>query len=153
VYDLVAKVGSPKFDEEGLLAVIKDVQSQYNGAEKSYITGFSAGGNTTWIMTLYHPDLLAGVAFSSGSYSGRGIFSELVSQAPERETLPIMFFEGALYASIKENYTRFQTVKSIAENGGFHNITYQVTPGVGHAWQLEKTFSYFADLHFQSQGL
>jgi pimeloyl-ACP methyl ester carboxylesterase len=49
------------WDEEGLLAILRDLGQDVALERKVYLTGFSGGGHLAWWMTLRHPDLLAGV--------------------------------------------------------------------------------------------
>lgn len=61
------------FDEEGILNAIKDVQALASCEEKFFITGFSGGGNPTYLFVFKHPGLLAGAVPCCANFSGQGI--------------------------------------------------------------------------------
>jgi pimeloyl-ACP methyl ester carboxylesterase len=69
--DVVAKVGGEglfpdvrtriKWDEEGIIAILKDLGYGPGLPGRVYFTGFSGGGFLSWCMILRHPELFAGV--------------------------------------------------------------------------------------------
>ena len=62
-----------KFDEEGILAILKDIRKLYHGEEKVYIAGFSSSTHVAYLMLMNHPELLKGVVINSGGFAGRGV--------------------------------------------------------------------------------
>jgi hypothetical protein len=43
---------------DGLTHIISDVQNEYNGEDKYFITGFEPGAHTVWQMTFQHPEII-----------------------------------------------------------------------------------------------
>lgn len=60
------------WDEEGLLAVLDDVQERFNAEERIYITGFSGGGNLTYLMVFKHPDRVNGAVPACANFTQPG---------------------------------------------------------------------------------
>lgn len=125
-----------KFDEEGLLAILKDVGAQLGGEPKCFITGFSGGGNLTWRMVFGHPDLLRGAAPACANFANPGT----ISTAEERRTLPIRAFQGD-----KDEYldgkaangvnlnAEWERAKKACDDNGYTKVERRMLPGVGHS--------------------
>jgi poly(3-hydroxybutyrate) depolymerase len=57
------------WDEAGLLALLEDVATRYQGQKRIYITGFSGGGNLTYLMIFKHPDRVNAAAPACANFS------------------------------------------------------------------------------------
>lgn len=134
------------FDEEGLLAVLADVQRDYAGDARIFISGFSGGGNLCWRMVFGHPDLLAAAAPACPNFATAGT----VSTAPERETLPIKVFQGDKDEYLKgvnggpglEN--QWLGARQALDANGFKGCTRVLLPGVGHSSCIKEVLDFFA---------
>lgn len=98
-----------KFDSEGIMAIVKDVQSLYHGEAKFYLTGFSASTHIAYVFLFVHPELLKGVVVNSGMFAGRGVDENHIPllNSPERANLEILFTIGANdphYETYMENW-------------------------------------------------
>jgi hypothetical protein len=56
------------WDEDGVLAILKDLQTELDAERRIYVSGFSAGAKLTYHMTLTRPAMLAGVATVCGNF-------------------------------------------------------------------------------------
>ena len=85
-----------KFDSDGIMAILKDVQKLHHGEDKVYITGFSSSTHVAYMMLFTHPELLKGVIINSGVYLGRGVDEAHIPlmNSPERVNLPIKYIVG-----------------------------------------------------------
>lgn len=126
-----------KFDEEGLLAALKDVQEQFGGKDKFFITGFSGGGNLTWRMVFGHPDKVRGAAPACGNFGNPG---KINTTAPERAEVIIHAFQGEKdqYLDGKGNKpvnlnNEYAHAERLCKQHGFTNIKRTMLPGVGHS--------------------
>ena len=143
VWNDVARTSAEQFDEQGVLAIVDDVEQIYHGQHSFFITGWSAGGHLTWRMIFTHPDRLAGAVLAGANYAGRGITA--VSDVPERERLPIKALQGdhdPLLAALNEQWSR---AKQLADQHGYQNISRDVIAG-GHSPFPDRVFAYLATL-------
>ena len=85
-----------KFDSEGIVAIIKDVQKTYHGDDKVCMTGFSSSTHIAYMFLFAHPELLKGVIINSGVYLGRGVDESHIPfmNSPERADLDIKYIIG-----------------------------------------------------------
>lgn len=83
------------FDEAGLLAILKDLQTRYAAEKRIYITGFSGGGNLTYLMMFKHPDLVNAAAPACANFFSRGYADMKGKFEPEDLAFPIHIFTGA----------------------------------------------------------
>lgn len=140
--DEVERTGRMKFDEEGLLEVLKDVREKFGGEDKFWITGFSGGGMLTWRMVFGHPDLLNGAAPACGNFAMPGE----ISGAPERETVPIKAFQGDKDEYWKDEAHNLEnqwlSAKSICDAHGFKNVKRVIVPGAGHSACVQEVWEF-----------
>jgi len=144
VADEVGADGALTFDEAGLLAVIDDVVRDYGGRPTFFLTGFSAGGHLTWLMTLKHPDRLAAVSPASANYAGRRI--DQISSSPAREGLPVHGFQGdkdRLFGPLNEQWA---LVEATAASHGYANVSREIVPGRRHSAFAPEVVAYFASV-------
>lgn len=136
------------FDEPGLLAALDDVRADFNGEEKFYITGFSGGGNITWHFIFTHPEKLAAAAPASANFSG---LRAEASQSPAKETLPIKVLQGEddeyrKPDSISPLDRQWEFAKSMLEQHGYKNWTYELVPKTGHSPCNKQVLEFFNGL-------
>lgn len=117
-----------KWDEEGLLSVLEDLKREFNAEDKIFITGFSGGGLMTWRMIFRHPDMLAAAAPCCGNF----YISSEVSQAPERENLPVHAYQGDKDEYINMLDQQWDAAKKLCDESGYKNVTREMVPGQGH---------------------
>ncbi len=144
VWDEVAKTSPLQFDDKGLAAVISDVQADYNGEDKFFITGWSGGGNLAWFMVFTHPEKLAGAALAAGNFHGRGIGT--VSSSSERFHLSVKGFQGDQDQYYNQLTPEWLDAKKLADANGYQNVTYQIIAGADHQPFADQVLGFFASL-------
>lgn len=147
VVEQVAREGGGRFDEEGILAIVQDLQADYGAQQRFFITGFSAGGHATWLMVFLHPDRLAGAASSAGNFVGRGLESRTISTAPERASLPVREIIGSQDGSYQAAlWPQWQNAQALARANGYGNLSEQVVPGQPHTPLVAEVMAFFVSL-------
>ena len=61
---------------DGITQIIADVQQEYNGEKKNFITGFEAGAHTVWQFVFQHPERLKAAAPVAGNYNRNSCMTE-----------------------------------------------------------------------------
>jgi len=144
VWDQIEKTGICAFDQQGLDAIMTDLQQQYGAEEKYFITGHSAGAHLTWAMVLMHPEKLAAAATSCGNFNGRCITK--VSTTTERVNLPVRAFQGEEDEHRQGLEGQFAKAKEVANAHGYTNISFEVIKGAGHVPLSDQVLAYFSSL-------
>src|SRR5215472_6184164 len=144
VWDQIAKTGICMFDQQGLNAIMTDLQRQYGAEEKYFITGHSAGAHLTWAMVLMHPEKLAAAATSCGNFNGRCITK--VSNAAQRVKLPVRAFQGELDEHRQGLEGQFTRAREVGAAHGYTNISFEVIKGAGHVPLADQVLAYFSSL-------
>ena len=126
----VSSNGNDPNELQAVLDIVKEVQKDAHGREKFFISGCSAGGHLTWQLILMHPELLAGAAPSACNFRSRGITT--ISQAKERNDLPIHGFQGDKDGILEVLNQQWKDAEQTARSHGFKNITRTIVPGEGH---------------------
>ncbi len=128
------------FDEEGLLAVLADLKRDFNAEERIFISGFSGGGNLTWRMVFGHPEMLVAAAPACPNFANAGT----VSEAPERETLPVHVFQGEADEYLKTMLeAQWQGAKRLLDEHGYKSVERTLAPGVGHSAFVKEVLDFF----------
>jgi dienelactone hydrolase len=140
----IERVGRCRFDMEGIAAVVADVQRNYGGESKYFISGFEAGGHTLWTVLFRQPQALRAVAAVSTNYAGRCMEDGGFQQGPA--DLPVRLFAGAneMAGGARSPLVgQTQRAKETAEQHGFRNFSEQVVPGKGHEPLADEVLEYF----------
>ena len=151
VWQEAERVGTFRFDAEGIAAVVADVHQLYGGEEKYFLTGWEAGGHTVWAMIFQHPDALRGAAPVTSNYLGRWTTEANFSTSATRTRLAVrVFFCGVVPDELKTgwNHLRDQTNEAIrtAEAHGFGPIPLVVVEGKPHGPLADEVLTYFSSL-------
>lgn len=134
--------GRMKFDEEGLLCVLEDLRKEYNAEEKIFITGFSGGGNLTWQMVFCHPEMVVAAAPACPNFYPHNLSK--ISEAAEREQLPVKVFQGDKDEYIEKLLEpQWVAAKKICDEKGWKNVTRVMLPGVGHSSCVGEVLAFF----------
>lgn len=131
------RAGEYTFDDEGLGALLAEVQQRWGGAPKAFLTGWEAGGHTVWAQTFRRPERWRAVAVVSPNYQGRGLTESTFSTSPTRASLPIrVFWCGAPTGEAVQGLPHFhkQTDQALkdAHAHGFAPIPMDEVPGQDH---------------------
>ena len=158
VWDRVEREGRCPFDLDGLRAVVADVTREYGGDTKAFLTGFSGGGHPAIAYTLVHPERLRAVALSAGNYIGRCVRAPTVpsnpevpepfpappiSNAIERVTLPVRFFNGADDPNWRHSIPQRDRAMSDLGTNQFANVSSVMIPSVRHDPMIGMVLDYF----------
>ena len=146
VWDSIDRLSICRFDIEGLQNIIKDVQKNYSGTDKIFITGFEAGTHLLWAMVFQHPELLYAAAPVAGNYRGRCMENNSFSNDASRIQLPIKNFTGSEDKGFGRNgsvYYQYTEAKNLALSHGYKNISETEVPNKGHVPLPENVLEYF----------
>ncbi len=147
-WDAIDAMSDCKFDVDGLVQIVNDVQKNYNGESHFYITGFEAGTHLVWAMIFEHPELLKAAAPVAGNYISRCV--NTVSADAAKATLPVMGFVGdgdKDWGAASRLYGQWQTARKQAIDNGYKNISETVVKGKGHVPMPDETLAYFYSLY------
>lgn len=145
-WNFIDAVGDCKFNAEGIRQIMIDVQKEFHAEDKIYITGFEAGAHDLWSIVFNHPEYLKGVAVVAGNFRDRCTSAPAKSDADHKRTLPIVSFVGSLDDYFGPNgkvYNQWESVKNLAMNNGFQNISETIVQGVGHEPMPKEVLYYF----------
>ncbi|MDQ7779209.1 MAG: alpha/beta hydrolase-fold protein [Planctomycetota bacterium] len=142
--DKVIEEGNGKridWDEEGVLAILKDLEANYDAENRVYVTGFSGGGNVTYMMVFKHPNLVNAAAPSCANF-GAISYGSLKEQFTEEDrNFPVHLITGE-----KDPHRDFtfgdksspgiepQTdwAEKLLKELGYPNYKRMMVPGMGH---------------------
>ena len=130
------------WDEEGVLAVIQDLKANFDAEDRVYVTGFSGGGNVTYMMIFKHPDLVAGAGPACANF-GHPDYEQMKGKF----TAADLDFPVALFTGEKDEHRDFtfgnknspgiepQTdwAMKVFEAIGYPNVKRTMVPGMGHS--------------------
>jgi dienelactone hydrolase len=135
------------FEDVEVAAILADVQKQWRGEPRVFLTGWEAGGHTVWAQALRHPERWRGVAPVTPNYQGRGLDARTYSHAPERATLPIQPFRcgaptGEMAAHIPQLDSQIEAALHDAREHGFRPQPMRIVPGADHGPLPETVFAW-----------
>lgn len=142
----VAADGEFRFDDEGIAAVLADVRREFSGEEKTFLTGWEAGGHTVWAYTFRHPDRLRAVSPVSTNYLGRWLDEAAFSRSDARRTLPVrvIFCERAAAPSGWDFFmAQSKNAVAAAEAHGFGHVSLATAPGRPHGPLADAVIAFF----------
>jgi poly(3-hydroxybutyrate) depolymerase len=140
------------WDEEGVLAIMKDLQANYDAEERVYVTGFSGGGNVTYMMIFKHPDMLNGAAPACANF-GAARYAELKGTFKADDLdFPLHIFTGE-----KDPHREFtfgnkdspgiepQTdwAEKLLKDFAYPNYKRTMVAGMGHSSAVDKVVEVF----------
>lgn len=154
VWDSVARIGRCAFDIGGLNAIMDEVRADYSAEDKSFLTGWSAGGNLAWAMVFRQPEKLAGAALTCANFGKcvtkevdpRGEGADTVgafSAAPERVTLPVKIFDADNDPQFKAYVAQNLSLLVVAQEHGYERVSHHVVRGADHSPMPEEVLLYF----------
>lgn len=141
--------GRCRFDQEGIAAVIQDVQKLYSGEDRFFLAGWEAAGHTVWTTIFQHPEALRAAALVCPNYQGRCMDESGFSSSPARVKLPVKGFYGSantLCAPGQPIQSQWTEAANVAAAHGFGNVSLQVVPGKDHTPLADEVLAYFNSL-------
>ncbi|MHC5038315.1 MAG: hypothetical protein ACYTHM_13450 [Planctomycetota bacterium] len=133
------------WDEEGVLTVLKDLRENFDAEERVYVTGFSGGGNITYMMVFRHPDMLNGAAPACANFSGKGLGKKLKKEwkfSTDDVNFPLHMITGEKdphrdYTHGNRNMPGIEPQSDWAEEAlkelGYPNVKRTMVPGMKHS--------------------
>jgi dienelactone hydrolase len=135
-WDIIEKTGDCKFNMDGITQIVADVQQQYHGEQKFFITGFEAGAHTVWQFLFQHPERLKAAAPVAGNYNQNSCMTESAfSKDSSLIKLPVRGFTGSIdtvYGSKGLVYFQWKNAIQAAAAHEYKNISETIIPGKGH---------------------
>jgi len=148
-WDYMEKIGDCQFNDDGIVAVLKEVSEKYRGKSKVFITGFEAGTHVLWSMVFNHPELLKAAAPVAGNFRRRCVEQGKISNDVTKVNLPIRWFEGAKDKNDATStilYEQWKDAKSLAQSAGYTNLSEEMVPSKGHEPMPDEVMTYFRGL-------
>jgi hypothetical protein len=136
-----ARDGSCGFDEQGLSAVIADVQRRDRGEPRYFIAGLEAGGHVVFADVFHHPGRIRAAAVQIPNYIGRCVDGTAISADSSRATLPVTLLRAA---GAHVLYTQWQRARTLAESHGYRGFTEQPVAAHDDVWRPDLVLAAFA---------
>ena len=132
------------FDLAALDAVLGEVQTQYGGEQKPFLTGWGqGGGNMVWELLFSQPERWTAVALSCPHFKAED--TAKASDRPERANLPVKVFQGESdflrsAANLDEEWDK---AKQAAEQHGYKGLTRVLIPDKYHEQFPDEVVAFF----------
>jgi poly(3-hydroxybutyrate) depolymerase len=140
----VTSNGNDPADLAAVLDIVREVQKDYSGQSRFFITGFSAGGHLAWQVVFDHPDLIDGAALAAGNFRFRGIAT--ISKSPKRVHLPIRRIQGDKDPHVAALTQQWNDAEKLARDNGYENLAQKTVPGAGHQAFPKEVLDFFTSL-------
>jgi hypothetical protein len=142
--DVIAEAGRDRFgwDEAGLLAILAEIQERFGAAPQVCITGFSGGGNLTYLMVFRHPDRVLAAVPACANFSRPGYRSLKGKFSAEDLNFPVHILTGAedphrKWTHGKEGMPGIEpqtdAVERLLGDLGYPNVTRTLVPKMKHS--------------------
>jgi dienelactone hydrolase len=141
-------VGACRFDDDGLAAILRDVQQRDNGDDRVFITGWESGGHVVIAQLLEHPERLRAAVAVTPNSQGRCVSSDR-RVGESWATMPVRIFHGAddaAWAAGQPLYTQWFRVDTATRLRGFSNVLDTTIVHQGHGSLAAHVLSYLAGL-------
>jgi poly(3-hydroxybutyrate) depolymerase len=148
-WNYIDRVGDCAFNAAGINQIIHDVQKEFNGEGKIYLTGFEAGAHDLWSIVFNHPEYLNAAAPVGGNYRGRCVDVNAISKDPSRSNLPITALLGKndeVFGPSGQLYNQWTDPKKLAQANGYNAVTEIVLADKGHEPLPQEVLAYFNKL-------
>jgi predicted esterase len=146
--DIINEANHNRFawDEQGILAIINELQSNYDAESRVYITGFSGGGNAMYMMIFRHSDLLNGAAPACANFmsSMSRVYANLKGRFLDEDlNIPIHFITGEKdpHRDAIEKQTNY--AESFSKELGYSNCKRTMVPDMGHSAAEDQVIATF----------
>jgi len=153
-WEYIDRVGDCQFNADGMKQIIRDVQKEFNGEGKIYLTGFEAGAHDLWSIVFNHPEYLKAAAPVAGNYRSRCVDINAISKDPSRSNLPIMAFFGQkdeYFGPAGKLSDQWTEPKNLANTNGYKAVSETILPDKGHVPLPQEVLSYFFKLYTENQ--
>jgi dienelactone hydrolase len=141
-------VGTCRFDDDGLAALIRDVQQRDNGEDRVFLTGWESGGHVVLAQVLERPERLRAAVAVTPNFQGRCVSSNRA--APEAiASLPVRIFHGADdpgWAPGQPLYGQWFRLDTVARARGFTDVRDTSIAQRGHGSLAMDVLNYISTL-------
>lgn len=147
-----ADVKRLEWDEQGMLAIINELQTNYDAESRVYITGFSGGGNITYRMIFKHPNLLNGAVLACANFISHGYTEFKDKFSAETLNLPIHIITGEKdshreYTFGNKNIPGIESqtdqAEAVIKELGYRNYKRTMIPDMGHSAACDNVIAIF----------
>lgn len=141
--------GRCRFDQEGIAAVIQDVQKAYSGEDRYFFTGWEAAGHTMWATIFQHPEALRAAALVCPNYQGRCMDEGGFSSSPARVSLPVKGFYGSGNPTCgpgRPIFSQWTEAAKVAAAHGYTSVSQVAVPAKDHTPLADEVLAYFDSL-------
>ncbi|HEY1952500.1 MAG TPA: hypothetical protein VGG76_06815 [Gemmatimonadaceae bacterium] len=145
VWTFADSVGSCRFDDQGMTAVLRDVHREYNGDNRIFITGWEAGGHVVLAQLFGHPERIRALAVSTPNFQGRCV-SANGRVARSLANIPVRGFHGVddvTWVRGQPLYDQWPQLESVAHARGFTNVADTLIPHQGRGPMPDAVLSFF----------
>jgi predicted peptidase len=153
-WDFIEKTGDCQFNLDGINHIVADVQKNYNGEDRFYLTGFEAGAHTVWQFIFQQPEKLRGAAPVAGNYNQNSCMTEpLFSKDKSLVQLPVKGFSGSADPAFGINgvvYYQWKNARQAAIDHGYKNVTEAIVPGKAHVPLPMEVLNWFMELELKN---
>lgn len=155
-WDYIDRVGDCKFNADGIGQIIADVQKEFNGEGRIYLTGFEAGTHDLWSLVFNHPEYLKAAAPVAGNYRGRCVDVNGLSKNPSRQNMSIMAFFGENDEYFRPGgklSSQWTEPRDIALTHGYKEVSETILPDKGHEPLPREVLAYFYKLYIREKTI
>ena len=148
-WKIADRVGYCDFDEDGMTAVLDEVQRLYHTESKIFLTGWEAGGHVVIPQLLRHPERVRGAVAVTPNFLGRCVTPATHTLTGAESTIPVRVFGGGsdpAWTSNSPLFTQSARFDSLARARGFKNVSDSVIQNRGHGSLATDVVNYFATL-------
>jgi NAD(P)-dependent dehydrogenase (short-subunit alcohol dehydrogenase family) len=140
--------GNCAFDDAGMTAVLRDLREKFSADDRTFVTGWEAGGHVVLAQLFAHPDRYRGAVAVTPNFQGRCVTS--IAHAPaSTAAIPVRGFHGSSDAGWSDGSplrAQWPRADSAARARGFTNVTDTLIVGQGHGPMPAEVLGFFASL-------
>jgi hypothetical protein len=133
--------GNCGFDNQGLAAVLADLQRRDHAEPRYFIAALEAGGHVAWADVLHHPERIRGAALLIPNYIGRCVDGTAVSSHPSKAGLPVTLLRAP---GTHRPYDQWQRARALAQAHGYRGLTEKSVAGRDDVWRPDVILALFA---------
>lgn len=153
-WDLAAKDGNCKFDEDGLTAVLADVRRRFHTDARVFITGWEAGGHVVLSQALNNPERYRGAVAVTPNFQQRCVAEPPAAHNATATRLPIRNLVGTLDQLAQGPIGgQWRAFESLARARGFTDLSLISVPGRGHGALAADVFEALTPMLASGAGL
>ncbi len=149
VWRIADRTGTCDFDEDGISAVLDDVDRLYRTDPRIFLTGWEAGGHVVIPQLLRHPERIRAVVVTTPNFQGRCVVPATRSLTNAESRIPVRVFGGdkdPAWTGTSPLVIQSARFDSLAKVRGFRNVSDSLIKNGGHGALAANVVGYFASL-------